>query len=439
MKKISFLLMLITVLVIGCSEEVKIPESCLKEGEAPEISSISVSLTGSKSLEVGKEASFTVKDDRGNDVTSDCKIFVEGEEIAGGKYTPEERGQIEVYATYKSFTSPKITLEVKGNIGNIKSIRISTDEFEIYKVGEESSFIVLDDADNDITSDCKIFVAGKEIAGSTYTPDKEGEIEVYATYKNLISPKITIEVEPGTNTGGTEQGTYTAKALIHDFTGTWCGHCADAIYEIEKLHEKYPKNVIPVGVHSGSGPDNDGSFDYEKYKDFGVKGNPIYWFNNKENAGNLEIFTEEFMANKKETGLAINYDLNNDKVTVKVHSDQFSNNIKIVVYVVEDKLIADQANYSNNDKNAYAYKKGDPIPNMEHNNVLRTILTEMFGDAIPTDEVTDNSYTVTYSLTGKKGKIKEIKNTKIIAFVVDSKGNSLNAQIAKANEDKDFD
>lgn len=342
-------------------------------------------------------------------------------------------------------------VEIPRENNDIKSINVSLAETKLV-VGKEASFVVKDDRGATITSLAKVFVGGNPITNGKYTPTKEGDVEVYATYKTFTSTKVKLSVEKATtappdNNG--EQGSgskdvtpkdsYTPKVIVHDFTGTWCGWCADAFFIIKELHDKNPKNVISVGVHTGSGPDNDQSFDYEKYNDFGVEVNPTIWFNNKVNEGNLEIFTKEAIKDKKNIGLAINYDLKNDKVTVYVHSKELSNDKKVVVYLVEDKLVADQSNYSNNDKSSLAFQKGDPIKNLEHNNVLRKILTKRTGNAISSDAIKDNMFVATYSLTNKKNKVKEIQNTKIIAFVVDSKGNALNTQIAKVNEFKNFD
>lgn len=341
----------------------------------------------------------------------------------------------------------------RGN-NDIKSIRVSLAGSEL-TIGKEASFVVKDDRGAVITSLSKIFVEGNEIKGSKYIPTKEGNVEVYATYQTYTSPKVKLYVEkevitpPNDDGGGQEAGgtskdvtpkdLYTSKVIIHDFTGTWCGYCADAIFTIKELHDKYPKNVISVGVHTGSGPDNDQSFDYENYDDFGVKGNPIIWFNNKENRGNLSIFTEEAIQRKKNIGLAINYDLKNDKVTVYVHSKGLSGGKKVVVYLVEDKLIADQYNYDNGNQDSPAYQKGDIIKDLEHNNVLRKILTQRTGNTISSNGIVDDMHISTYSLADKKDKVKDIQNTKIIAFVLDSNGNALNVQVAKVNEMKDFD
>lgn len=358
MKKISFLLLLMT-LAVGCSKEIKVPDSG-NEGAKDETKSISVSLVGATNLVVGNEASFVVKNDKGIDINSLSKIFVAGQEITGGKYTPEKEGKVEVYATYKNFTSPKITLDVKAK---------------------------------------------------------------------------------GGGTGGEVKGTYLPKVVVHDFTGTWCGYCAGAILEIEELHKKYPKNVISVGVHTGgSGPNRDGSFDYDKYKTFGTGNeNPVIWINHQTFGAQFEEIVSEFIQAKKLLGLAINYDLKNDKVTVSVQYDKVTKNNKIVVFLVEDKLLAAQANYDDKNKNSLGYGKGNPIANFEHNAVLRTALTAPMGDKIPDADVIDNLYTSEYSLKGKKGKVVNINNTRIVAFVVDNHGTVVNAQVAKVNEDKGFD
>ncbi len=359
MKKQLFYLVLIT-LVISCSKEIEVPNNGNGGGLKDETKSISVSLVGATNLVVGKESSFVVKNDKGIDINSLSKIFVGGQEITGGKYTPKEEGKVEVYATYKSFTSPKITLDVKAK---------------------------------------------------------------------------------GGGTGGDVKGTYLPKVVVHDFTGNWCGYCAGAILEIEELHKKYPENVISVGVHTGgSGPNRDGSFDYDKYKTFGTGNeNPVIWINHQTFGGEFDTVVSEFIQAKKLLGLAINYDLSNDKVIVRVRYDKVSKNNKIVVFLVEDKLKADQANYDDKNPTSPAYKKGNPIVGFEHNAVLRTALTDPLGDKILDDKVLNNLYTVEYSLKGKKSKVTDINNTRIISFVIGNEGNVVNAQVAKVNEDKDFD
>lgn len=365
MRKTNFLVVLITLFVIGCSKEVEIPNG----GDDSGTKSISVALSNSNSLTVGKEAMFIVKNDAKKDITSSSKIFVNKEEIKNGKYTPKKAGKVEVYATYKSFSSSIINLEVK-------------------------EAVVVSPGTGGTPSDTKV----------------------------------------------TPKDSYTPKVLIHDFTGTWCGYCASAYYEIKELHEKFPKNVISVGVHRGSGPNDDGSFDYERYSDFKVKGNPVLWFNYKptEDAP-LYGLTVGATYVKSPFGLAINYDLKNNSVIVNVHSKKLSDSNKLVIYLVEDKLIANQVNYGHNRKDSPAYQKGNPILDLEHNNVLRKIITNFSGDVIPKEKIKNGLYTVKYSLEGKKDNVKNIQNTKIIAFVLDSNGKALNTQVAKVNENKNFD
>lgn len=249
------------------------------------------------------------------------------------------------------------------------------------------------------------------------------------------------------NTGGDNadnvNASHVAKVLVHDFTGTWCGYCADAKYTVKALQDKHPNNVISVAVHRAeSGPNNDGSFTFGGYNTFNVRGTPTIWLNNKDLQQNttLEESITKGIANKKELGLAINYNLTNDKVIVKVRYDNVSSDNKLVVYMVEDKLNADQANYDNGSSYSPAYQKGNPIPNFEHNNVLRTTLTATLGDAIPNNAISNKLYTTEYAITSAtKGKFSNISNSKVIAFVVGKDGKAVNAQIATANEDKGFD
>lgn len=324
-----------------------------------------------------------------------------------------------------------------GKSKEVKNITLSIEGAGNPAVGKEVTFLVKGDNDVDLTDKSDIFVDGKKLVDKNrYVPTKAGKINAYAQYENLKSSTISLDVQDAPVQGS---GSFTQKVLIHDFTGTWCGYCAETIFEIENLHKKYPNIVVPVSVHTGSGPENDGTFDYEKYDVFKVEGNPIIWFNNRETEGNIDLLTKELLNHKKNIGLAINYDLKNEKVAVKVGYDQVSSNHKIVVYLLEDKLIASQANYGNNNEGSLTYQKGDPIQNLEHNNILRTALTEPLGNPIPDNEIKNKVYTVEYSLGGKMNKVLKKENTKIVAFVIDSEGNAVNAQVAKTDENVNFD
>jgi len=101
------------------------------------------------------------------------------------------------------------------------------------------------------------------------------------------------------------------------------------------------------------------------------------------------------------------------------------------VCLSEDKLIGTQRNY-------YDDGKGDPIVNFEHNNILRKAATDIFGDAIPADQIKkDNISTFSYSIP-LTGYVTE--NCNIIAFVVDASTKKvLNVQGVKLGSSKNFE
>lgn len=299
---------------------------------------------------------------------------------------------------------------------------------------------VRDNLGRDVTAQSKLYVGGTEISSNNYTFTKVGINDVTAKYKTLTSPKFQVKVK---STADEVVARHTSKAVINFFTATWCGYCSEADLFIHEVQEAYPDNVIPVSVHvRDSGPGNDGSFTYTRYSNFSsVRGTPTLWYNFSSTDDNItSTRLDRLVKSKRYMGIAINYDNKNENVTVKVRYDKLSSKNKIVAYLVEGDLKANQSNYYNNDPNRRAYKKGNPIPNVTYDNIVRERLSMSdFGDSISSNDVLNNIYTVNYSLKNKKSRVKNIENTKVVAFVLDQNGVAINAQIADINENKDFD
>ena len=66
-----------------------------------------------------------------------------------------------------------------------------------------------------------------------------------------------------------------------------------------------------------------------------------------------------------------------------VYEEGSSQGDKLVVYLVENGIIYGQVNYYDQDNTSPFFGLGDPIPNFEHNEVLRESLSSVLGDAIP--------------------------------------------------------
>ena len=91
-------------------------------------------------------------------------------------------------------------------------------------------------------------------------------------------------------------------------------------------------------------------------------------------------------------------------------------NLKFVVYLVEDNLNFNQANYTN-------YYNGVAIlVNFEHNNVLRKVVTNLFGDTIPQEFMTTNGVFNKLFNIDIPVIINNTNALKLVAFVVDSNG-----------------
>ena len=79
---------------------------------------------------------------------------------------------------------------------------------------------------------------------------------------------------------------------------------------------------------------------------------------------------------------------------------------------------------------------GNPITKFVHNNVLRTSLTDVFGDEIIIDEGKDvYNYQKTINLDSRY----DSEQIEIIAFVVDGSGKVVNVQHANLGESVGLD
>ena len=69
----------------------------------------------------------------------------------------------------------------------------------MFEVGETATFSVVDDEDDNITSQSTILVDGAAISGSTFTPVDAGIFEIKATYLSVNSNVIDITANATSN------------------------------------------------------------------------------------------------------------------------------------------------------------------------------------------------------------------------------------------------
>mgnify|MGYP001169291544 CR=1 FL=1 len=305
---------------------------------------------------------------------------------------------------------------------NVKSSYIS---------GQNIEFHVFDQNQNDITDLSVFYVDGLEISENQITHDEIGNHSVHAEYtingQLYMTDEIYYNVVNPIN-----------KVLMEDFTGTWCGYCPPVKLAIEQARQLYPENISVVATHqndqfalpqeeqltSALGP-------------FGLPESRINrtteWFAPYD----LNL-VDDYINIQNSLAISIDSQIESNSLNVIVRfvsSDAMTNH-KLVVYITENGLIADQANYLNYDETSHFYEMGNPIEDYIHNDVLvhsfTNILGDNFDDMQPFDDITK-----TFSFDISNSEI-QIDSSYIVAFIVSSDNTTINSQSAAVNEFQDF-
>ena len=310
------------------------------------------------------------------------------------------------------------------------SISITSDKSTL-EVGETVTFTVVDSEDVNITSQSVILIDGNSISGSTFVPLQAKTYEATSSYESLVSNKIDITA--------TLPSSFSKKAVVEDFTGTWCGWCPRLSYAASLVEEQTDK-VFVVGVHNRDQMAN--SFGSALEGEFSISGFPTAYIDRANKwQGNQPSNIEQALNAAEGTvnvGLAIESSLTGSVLDFKVYQGFLENmtDVKLVVYVLEDGILANQINYT-------SYYGGvgssgvSTIVDFEHNGVLRYAATDVMGDpTTSTAGVHEKSYSVDLS----SYDVLVPENTGVLAMLVDDSGKVLyNAQYVIAGQNQDFD
>ena len=310
------------------------------------------------------------------------------------------------------------------------SISITSDKSTL-QVGETVTFTVLDNEDVNITSQSVILIDGNSISGSTFVPLQAKTYEATSSYESLVSNKIDFTA--------TLPSSFSKKAVVEDFTGTWCGYCPRLSYAASLVEEQTDK-VFVVGVHNRDQMAN--SFGSALEGEFSISGFPTAYIDRANKwQGNQPSNIEQALNAAEGTvnvGLAIESSLTGSVLDFKVYQGFLENmtDVKLVVYVLEDGILANQINYT-------SYYGGvgssgvSTIVDFEHNGVLRYAATNVMGDpTTSTKGVHEKSYSVDLS----SYDVLVPENTGVLAMLVDDSGKVLyNAQYVIAGQNQDFD
>ncbi len=405
------------------------------EGPDPADEITSIVLSSDKTnLEEGQRVVFVVKANTQKDVTSQSEIKVNGSVISGNSYIPPSGGNYLVKATYKSLTSNE--LSITATVAPvIASVELTVSSSSI-AVGDASEFTLTgtltDGSTADLTNNANstFHIDGTAIDGNRNVGFATGSFVVKGTYKTFTSSEITVQV---TAASTSSPASFAKKAVIEDYTGTWCGWCPRVAYAIEQVEAQTDK-VFAVAAHIGDNMEN--TYSTSLNSSFAVTSYPTAYVNRSAKwiypePSNVSQATNQAQGTAT-NGLSINSMLQGNTLNVIIGSGfaQVNNDVKMVVFVLEDGIVASQSNYTS------YFGGANPVSNFEHNHVLRHAATDVLGD------VTDGSVGVHQTIfnISLPSSIANKDNIGVLVMLVDGTGKVVyNAQYAHVNVDKDFD
>ena len=423
--KLSILLILVTFL--GCSTNSDNED--IPSNNGPEF----LVLTSDKLIfEVGETATFSVVDDQDNNITSESTILVDGVAISGSTFTPADAGIFEIKAAYLFVESNVIDITVNAPV-TLSSVDVTLSSTAIF-IGDiltlAATAVYTDASTVDITSETEFYVDDVLVSGNEYIGVQVGTIEVKAVFESITSSVFQVEVVDPSNL----PASFSKKAVVEDFTGTWCGWCPRVSYAASLVEEQTDK-VFVVGVHVGDQMAN--GFGDALINFYNVTGYPSAYIDRANTWGAPEPNNVSQALNAAQgtvdVGLAIETSLTGSNLDITISQGFLQNmtNVKLLVFVLEDGILADQSN------NTSYYGGVNTIIDFEHNGVLRYVATDIMGDTTTsTIGIHEQSFSVNLSSQG----VQDPTKTGVLAMLVDDSARVLyNAQYVISGQTQDFD
>ena len=300
-----------------------------------------------------------------------------------------------------------------------------------YITGMEIPFQAVDANGNDITPSVQFQVNGQALSGSSYTFSSAGNYTVTAVWD--LGGGVEVNADNSIQAQVIDQRSQT-RVLIEDFTGTWCVNCPRVIYHLDEAMQQ-TSGIVPVAIHNRGYNSDPFHFDDVETlaNEYDITAYPTPLINRTEVWDETVAQVNEYLQKATPLGVSIDNQLNGNQwdITVKVRFDMDlpQDSLRLVVFVTEDGLHADQANTTN------YYGGQNPIPNFEHNHVLRHAFTDVLGDPIPQNQQSfDTEYTWTYSGSVPQ-EVDNPANMHVVAFVVkgNHKAKTININQAQVN------
>ena len=419
MKKLIFLkFILIGFLVFSCSK------SDDKGGDngggggtgVDPVTSITLS-TVVTDVNTGSQVVFVVKGNSDEDLSSQSTFKLDGV-AASNPISFSQEGTFQVVAAYKELTSNTLTVTVTDTPPT--SIVLSFDQ-NYYLNGESATFVVKDNFNNTVTSEAEVTVNGTVTTTNPYPFTVNGTYDFIATFEGLTSNAVSFVIQPSSPYSDTNSfsatgapTTFTKKALLEDFTGTWCSQCPPAGAAVTNAVNGN-SNIFGVGYHASSSstqepmeiPETAYWSDY-----YNVTGFPTLYVNGPDTRWNFPNMAQvnAELAEDATVGLAVQAVIVGGRLDLEVKvgfKSTPSEEIKLMIYLAEDNVTTSTPQEGSSDGANYV-----------HRDVLREVFTGQLGDVIVSSSTTAGGvFTRTITGLDLPTNIDDTNELKVIVYV----------------------
>ena len=381
MKKLIFLkFILIGFLVFSCSKSEDSPSPGPDPDPGNPVTAITLA-TVVTDVNTGSQVVFTVKGNSNEDLSSQSTFKVDGV-AASNPILFSQEGTFQVVAAYKELTSNTLTVTVTDTPPT--SIVLSFDENSYFN-GDSATFEVKDNFNNTVTTEAEVTVNGT-VTTNPYQFTANGSYDFVATYEGLTSNTVSFVIQTASaysdTTSFTATGapsTFTKKALLEDFTGTWCSQCPPAGTAIMTATSGN-SNIFGVGFHDGDPMQITETTYWASY--YNVTGFPTVYVNGPDTRWNFPDMTQvnTELAEDASVGLAVDAAIIGGKLDLEVKvgfKSTPSEEIKLMIFLVEDNVTTSSPQAGSSQGANYV-----------HRDVLREVYTDQLGDVIVSSNAT---------------------------------------------------
>ena len=441
------------ILFVSCSADYEGVGDSSASKPQNEVKSIVLSFSsGEGSYDINTDVVFKATSDANEDITSFCEFYVNDAKITGNKFKSATAGDFTVYCKYNSIKSNTETFKVVAASQPIMTITSTTSGVTDGSSTSDTS-IDLKFTSNKSTSD---FVVGDiTVSGGALSAFSGSGTTYSATFTPAGAGDKTIDIAANTFTdsSGNQNAASTqfnwtyventpknfkTNVLIEDFTGAWCGWCPRVTYKLEQLKKTLTTQLVVVAAHYGD------QLQYSKIVElinaFGVNSYPHARLNRTSKWNEQNSMITSITGTNAKVGVALESSISGSTLTVKFKakfSEDFSD-LKFGVYILEDDLLLDQANYAD-----LGYGTDNPLVDFKHIDVLRHALTSPLGDNIASSSTKKGATyekEYTYVVPDKYGTFSVDKTKlKIVGFITDKDKKALNSRLSAIGSNQTFE